>query len=356
MPIKTKTEYLLFPDGNRAYLMNRTWGTQPKPYRHSLGFQFEEQDITGSYTDGTGTTYYDCSIAGPTRNGQADYTTLAINGAYDKLVSQLGNQSQMANNLIEGHQSISMASERLLQIGRFASALRKGNLGDAAKALASPSNPKPKLKGKAKDFAGQFLEGHFGWVPLIQDVYNAMNTLQKPNFDSQSVVGHKTIHDRVDLRSEYRGGGYHSFGSASQTNVFSCKMRARIRISNPNAYLANQLGLVNPASIAWEAVPYSFVADWFGNVGQVLNSMSDFVGIDVLDAYTTTSTECHISESLANVDAPYPSLIGSGSWKMHDIRVARSVGIIGPSLALKPFKGFSVTRGVTAISLLLQKL
>jgi hypothetical protein len=49
-----------------------------------------------------------------------------------------------------------------------------------------------------------------------------------------------------------------------------------------------QLGLTNPASMAWAALPYSFVVDWLLPVGTMLGALSAPVGLKFQTGYTTT--------------------------------------------------------------------
>jgi len=356
MTFKERSEFLLAPDGARKYNMDRQWNTQQKPYKHSLGYSYDKSAISGSYSDGTGTSYADVNRLNTGYLGQHDLSIDCNNKCYSKLVEKMGQASQNANNLIEARQALGMIESRAMQIFRFASSLRKGHFGDAAAALSSPNNPKPGFKHKSKDFAGQFLEGHFGWVPLAQDIHNSLQTMSNPNFDAQKATAHASLVDLKSIRDESFSGGFYSLRSATQVNSYSVGMGLRFRINNPNAYLANQLGLINPASIVWEAVPYSFAVDWFANVGQILGSMSDFVGIETLDAYTTLSIENKLGESYVTDQHLNPIFDGQGSWTGSRIHIIRDASIVGPKLSLKPFKGFSLTRGITAISLLLQKL
>lgn len=353
-----RTAYQLNPDGQtRCYFMERGWNTQPPPYKQALAWGFNSSNIGGSYTDPSGNiTYYDVgqiTYGGPNRE---DYAT-CTNQCYAKLVNQLGNPSQWANNLLEANQAISGAAERILQVARFASKLRKGDVVGAAGALAAPT-PKS-LRGKKrkfKSFGDQFLEFHFGWVPLAQDIHSAMQTLSSPDFGVKKISATALSHGQWLDRQESHGYGWDYLDIWNRHAVFSCRMGLTYRVSNPNAYLASQLGLINPASIAWEAVPFSFVADWFGNVGQVLASATDFVGLDITSSYTTTSGEL-TAEYQAIYDHPdYPHMTASGRYAGKKFTVSRSPGITGPTLKLKPFKGLSLTRGITAISLLLQKL
>lgn len=48
------------------------------------------------------------------------------------------------------------------------------------------------------------------------------------------------------------------------------------------------LGLTNPASVAWELVPFSFVVDWFAPVGDWLNALDATLGYSFLSGTRST--------------------------------------------------------------------
>lgn len=63
---------------------------------------------------------------------------------------------------------------------------------------------------------------------------------------------------------------------------------AWIKANRRNSFLAdaNQLGLLNLASAAWELTPLSFVADWILDIGSYLERASAAIGVDIIDAGT----------------------------------------------------------------------
>jgi hypothetical protein len=52
------------------------------------------------------------------------------------------------------------------------------------------------------------------------------------------------------------------------------------RLSNPSLAQLNGTGLLNPALLYWELMPYSFVVDWFIPVGDVLASLTAGLGLE----------------------------------------------------------------------------
>jgi len=120
---------------------------------------------------------------------------------------------------------------------------------------------------------------------------------------------------------------------------------------SPNALLLSQLGLVNPASLAWELVPFSFVVDWFANVGDFLASFTDTVGCTLSNTAVTTTRE---NGQMTQFNGYYGT-----TWKASYKSMNRVIYLgspPGPTLKLRPFKGLSISRGLTSVSLLLQNL
>jgi hypothetical protein len=348
-----------YSNGVIVHDFTRTWEVQSKaarPWHAPLAFRYESRYIGGSFTDKFDVTQYYGTYRLTMVN---DYTQDVINKCYGNFVAQLGSSSQMVNNLLEGKQSVGMIAQRALQVAGVFNNLRKGNVAGAMKSMGRPPGHAPKgLKGAGKSVADQFLELHFGWQPLLQDIHNSMQTLSNPNFEYHKVQSRANYSDLAVDRHvhDYIGFGVYKSWTDIHNSTFSCKMGARVRVSNPNAYLANQMGLINPASIAWEAVPFSFVADWFSNVGQCLSSMTDFVGIDLVDAYTTTSFSITQDFQELFMDNFGETFLGQGRFTGKWFRVIRGAGISGPKFSVRPFEGLGLTRAATAISLVVQSL
>lgn len=336
--------------GDEIYKLWRVWEVQKPPYRTALPFTSETTYLTSCTSYGTN---YSPSY-GQWVIGRGSFSH-AANLAYEKLVSRLGEKATWANNMAEASGSLSMISSRAGQLTRFANKLRKGDIIGAAKVLEMPEPPK-RLRGKkakAKSFGDQFLEFHFGWEPAVQDIGAAVRTLDQADFGVLNIIGRQS--EPYNYYNRYQADPW-SFTENYEEGSLSVLMGARARISNPNAFLANQMGFVNPLSVAWEAVPYSFVVDWFTNVGQVIASYSDFVGVSIENSYTTTFQRGNRNRKEVSSYPPDPRWDYSKSFTSKGVFCQRTPSISGPVLEVKPFKGFSSTRGATAIALLLQKL
>lgn len=272
----------------------------------------------------------------------------AVNNLYDKFRDTIQGATAMAAvNVAERNQALSMIESRAKQLLRFCNALRKRDLHRAAGLLGLLKEPRG-VRGRAKDFAGLFLEFHFGWEPLIADIHASVDILQGSIPDKYITCrGKREVsrhYSRVDTGQRIETLDVVATSQASA----SC----RVEVVNPSLHEADQLGLVNPISVAWELVPFSFVVDWFVPVSSFLNSMTDFLGLNLDRAsyFTVLRTPSWLNDVTYYV-APFGHrhIVTTGFYGL------RRLGI--PSVTLVPRRvyGVSPTRAATAISLLLQQ-
>lgn len=190
--------------------------------------------------------------------------------AYDRWHGHAGAKAQNVMNILETKSSIAMIAKRASQLAAFVKNLRKLRFGDAYDALDIPRGKRKLIK--AKTFSDAWLEFTFGWSPLIQDIGTSVEILQR-EFPADRIRS-----SAVGMASVVKGGSSSSENALAKVKVV---YSGGLKVTNPNLFLANQLGFVNPAAVLWDAVPFSFVVDWFIPVGKFLNSMSNDFGMEV---------------------------------------------------------------------------
>lgn len=295
-------------------------------------------------------------------------SALLRNSLYDKFKDHVSDRADMGVGLAELRKSTTMITERALQLAQFCSALRRGQFDRAARILTLDKPPKG--VSRQKQAASNYLEFHFGAAPLYGDIHNAIDVLQRPlksiavRATKAEILGRWDLEPPVHLvqtRVAYPNDLEritHRYWDIRQRRV-ACG--AHVVVNNHNLWLANQLGLINPASIAWELVPFSFVSDWFGNIGTIIGSYSDFYGLTLSEEWTTTVIHGYASRYYWR---KYQVWNGS-DWVVTETtqqqcsgafyHIRRQVGLPKPTFALRPFSA-GIRKAAAAVSLLILQL
>jgi hypothetical protein len=190
----------------------------------------------------------------------------------------------------EGKESAQLIVGRLTDIAKAANAVRKGNLGTALRHLSHV--PRSSRRGaqvsmSVNAFTSAWLELQYGWLPLIKDIGAAAEMIKLHPKEN-----------RIRARSSNRGGAkLDSPSHIGNIRVFNNDRRLQnIVIVRSPPSMMERLGLTDPLSIAWELVPFSFVLDWFGPIGDYL---ADLHAINVLPVVKCIQT--FSSKQVANI-------------------------------------------------------
>lgn len=292
-----------------------------------------------------------------------------LNRVRGQLVSQLGETSSMwAVNIAERQQSVNALANRTMQIVRFTRHLKRFDIYSAARELNLSGRDRrvialhEKYRGKdrhgvIRDVGNAFLEFHFGWEPLVKDIYATCDLLQQALPTSRLRGAASTDVSKYTYIDTTCENGTPGFWFEDYKGKLRVHAGCYASINNPNAYLANRTGLVNPATVLWELIPFSFVVDWFGNVGQVLSQYTDFVGVNVVDPFhgyklSASAYTSWLGHWFCNKAEPETG----AHWVKEGVLFERFLGLPEVTLRFAPPPRLSLMRGLTAISLLLQKL
>lgn len=219
--------------------------------------------------------------------GETALASLAYSRAYNKLLSKTGERASLLTALAERTSTYTMVLNRLNQLYKGAKALRKGRFREFLHTFGL--KPKEKHKhtrwARPRDFSALWLEYWFGWAPTVGDISNAIEVWQAP-VDSAKVKirvgsGNRHVSERTE-RSTSTTYSDHTIGGK-----YILQLRCKVEITNPDLWMANQMGFLNPVRTFWETTPFSWFADWFTNVGQVLGSFTDTLGIAITDLWMT---------------------------------------------------------------------
>lgn len=164
-------------------------------------------------------------------------------------------------------------------------------IGSTAKRLASAMN---QLKSGQYRRAAQtlgvnprsaprsWLEYQYGWKPLLQDVHGAAQHLAEQT--NQPHLWRVTTRGTHKVKSKTRRSidlTYHAVTEEKET-LESCFVRLDFQPWRTFLTAAANSGLLNPAEVLWEKLPFSFVVDWFLPVGDWLGTLDATIGFDFM--------------------------------------------------------------------------
>jgi hypothetical protein len=265
-------------------------------------------------------------------------------------------------------------------IGNSLRALKRGNFSGAAKALGlQPDLKQPSKSGavflpginsrrrsqftrqqlisQSKKLSDDWLALQYGWRPLINDVYSSMEVLAQASSKPRKfmVSSSKSFNwSKSSSPGNWYGVPYTRVDAGSYTRkyvyIFSYSNEVLTDLSS--------LGVTNPAAIAWELLPWSFVADWFIPIGNYIDTWDATLGFSFQKGCTTTFEKWRVTVG-ANGTKRIGNTIRTVSAKgSHDyVECIRSGLASFPMPRLPSFDPrLSFQKGVTSVALLRQRL
>lgn len=225
--------------------------------------------------------------------------TDAQSKALSRLQTQVARSSvNLAQAYAERKQAVDMIYKRAWEIANLALSIRHGDFDDVRKRLTKivgrTSKPSRQtalqhdaamrklglLKGSAKqarEVGSVWLEVQYGWKPLLSDIYGSCEAIAKTYHEKRPYI--VTSSASAEAAFSNVPGFARSNGSSLQSQRWkwnmdeSCRYVVQFAEDEPILTALASTGLTNPALLAWELLPYSFVIDWFLPVGNYLQQL-----------------------------------------------------------------------------------
>jgi hypothetical protein len=224
-----------------------------------------------------------------TPNGHA-YTTYMLNRMYGEYLS--GNSSTLAfrrlvqpsnslpfpdflNSDIAYNQALSRMFDSLR--GQVDLSIAIAEAGQTVKMFKAVTKAVSYIRSfSPKNWGNKWLEYQYGWKPLLSDIYQSASQIRSSSNSWMRIQG--TGSDRDEISSDvYSPESWPWSGGMTRKSKFNRSTRARFNctfhLEDTTLQRLGNWTSLNPVSIAWELTPYSFVVDWFYDVGGYLRNL-----------------------------------------------------------------------------------
>lgn len=182
----------------------------------------------------------------------------------------------------------------------------KRRLGLTRKQLRTPEGRALVLQS-AND---AWLEGRYGWRPFVYDVMSWFDARATPKAQRYTARARKKKTVSV---TTYRNLGKHNklgmIRVMDELTLVGTLRAGQLAEFRPqiNGY-AQSFGLYDVMGTAWELIPYSFVYDWFCNLGDVAKALQAYALVDRRIGWYSETTEAVLKHT--------PGVLGALEW--HD--------------------------------------
>lgn len=204
----------------------------------------------------------------------------ALSRLYENAKDQRVNIAQV---FAERAQTVRLLADSAVRLAGVIGKIKRGDLSGAVK-TALPKN--------AKELSSDWLAYQYGVKPLLSDIEGLISELNRGGVFRTDVIGSR--HEKVSSNGAgytgdngtYTIGPYCSWSTKLEAEV-TVKYKLKSEVNSNGLKLMSSIGIANPAALAWELVPWSFVIDWFIPIGDYLNTIDSLVGYKPLHIHKT---------------------------------------------------------------------
>jgi hypothetical protein len=169
--------------------------------------------------------------------------------------------------------------------------------------------------GKLKAAAKADLGYQFGIRPLVGDVIAAINVAKAIESHMKKLSRRNAMSSFVvQKRSAPTPTGNDWIGTTTTTVSARCAASYDISDTNVTLNILGYFGFTNIGSVAWELVPFSFVVDWFYNIGDAIERLERDAVTGTFNRNYTRILGMNVSHKSEAIRYGIPLVVGPATY------------------------------------------
>lgn len=197
-----------------------------------------------------------------------------------------------------------------------------------------------------------WLELQYGWIPLLEDLKGGAEALAESTLPKRTryfASYKKSSSAKVIMRNNYDA----SFILYPVRSMIEISRRVIAYVEEKN--VPTMQDLISPATIAWELLPWSFVADWVAPIGDYLSARG--FASEVKGTYVTTERKLAIAANFKGSKGAVSYDFPSNYFEQYFYLRSVSSTLPVPYPEVRGFgESFSWKRAANAVSLFIQNV
>lgn len=284
----------------RALLASQGWlpalsyGDSQETFSQSYELREVNCNLPPAISNGVGFGQYFCTmpetLAVAGGNLYSSFNdVITLDAKYKALAKARDMQTNVAEFFGDGRKTVHMIRDIAKRLGGAYRDFRRGRFSKAAKALG--------INKPTRTAANHWLEYTYGWSPLLSDAHAlAEKAAQQiglggrpPRFTARgkAFIGKPFLEKNPNAQVDYHQGLIGYTWDGTYRAVARAGLLCEVEYAWSQAFASLGYGLYDPALLAWELTPFSFVFDWFIDVGSWLEQASSLQGVKVLTGFTS---------------------------------------------------------------------
>lgn len=276
------------------------------PYKGTMDSCWGAIPLTSLYSDTLGTTRSLKGVLGKYRNH--DFSGAVFLGELPESVK-----------MITGNLGAVLFAYRDVKRGKFGKAVKRLKDANGGRSFRVDKNA-----------SSNWLSLRYGWIPLCSDAYAAADAYRK-------ISSGRMTQTRIRSKNKQKAGAPSgAYSCAVQDTIL---LNQTILVTDITMPAWDSLGFGNPASLAWELLPGSFILDWVYDVGSYLDlqfSLPEGIG------YKYIQTKMQVQKIRAPIKHAGHRIRyseGNGRTNISIVRTVNAAPIVPPPRLKNPFNG-----------------